>query len=210
MLRVWSPSLPRPAGALRAPWRAPALPGRVPRGTRRAAGCPSPARAVAAPRPESAGACCSAPAFCAARIACRALLISCTGAPTHPDRWTPTRSHASANRGSICRRNCMIRRRRGWRTVTTAPCTVKRERPRIPAAPAHAPATPDCCTMPDILVVYYSRHGATAALARQVVRGIESVSGAVCAAAHRAGAGAGERGDGRGGPRRRSALRDAR
>jgi NAD(P)H dehydrogenase (quinone) len=32
--------------------------------------------------------------------------------------------------------------------------------------------------MPDILVVYYSRHGATAALARQVVRGIESVSGA--------------------------------
>ena len=33
--------------------------------------------------------------------------------------------------------------------------------------------------MPDILVVYYSRHGATAALARQVVRGIESVSSAV-------------------------------
>jgi NAD(P)H dehydrogenase (quinone) len=32
--------------------------------------------------------------------------------------------------------------------------------------------------MPEILVVYYSRHGATAALARQVVRGIESVQGA--------------------------------
>jgi len=32
--------------------------------------------------------------------------------------------------------------------------------------------------MPEILVVYYSRHGATAALARQVVRGIESVNGA--------------------------------
>ena len=31
--------------------------------------------------------------------------------------------------------------------------------------------------MPDILVLYYSRHGATAALARQVCRGIESVSG---------------------------------
>ena len=32
--------------------------------------------------------------------------------------------------------------------------------------------------MPDILVLYYSRHGATAELARQVVRGIESVPGA--------------------------------
>ncbi len=32
--------------------------------------------------------------------------------------------------------------------------------------------------MPEILVLYYSRHGATAALARQVVRGIESVTGA--------------------------------
>ena len=32
--------------------------------------------------------------------------------------------------------------------------------------------------MPDTLVVYYSRHGATAALARQVVRGIESMAGA--------------------------------
>ena len=32
--------------------------------------------------------------------------------------------------------------------------------------------------MPEILVVYFSRHGATAALARQVVRGIESVPGA--------------------------------
>ena len=32
--------------------------------------------------------------------------------------------------------------------------------------------------MPEILVIYYSRHGATAALARQVVRGVESVSGA--------------------------------
>jgi NAD(P)H dehydrogenase (quinone) len=32
--------------------------------------------------------------------------------------------------------------------------------------------------MPEILVIYYSRHGATAALARQVVRGIESVSSA--------------------------------
>ena len=40
-----------------------------------------------------------------------------------------------------------------------------------------APATPLELPMPDILVVYYSRHGATAALARQVVRGIESVPG---------------------------------
>jgi NAD(P)H dehydrogenase (quinone) len=32
--------------------------------------------------------------------------------------------------------------------------------------------------MPEILVVYFSRHGATAALARQVARGIESVPGA--------------------------------
>ncbi|HSD52610.1 MAG TPA: NAD(P)H:quinone oxidoreductase [Burkholderiales bacterium] len=32
--------------------------------------------------------------------------------------------------------------------------------------------------MPEILVIYYSRHGATAALARQVVRGVESVNGA--------------------------------
>ena len=32
--------------------------------------------------------------------------------------------------------------------------------------------------MPEILVVYYSRHGATAELARQVCRGIESVAGA--------------------------------
>ena len=31
--------------------------------------------------------------------------------------------------------------------------------------------------MSDILVLYYSRHGATAELARQIVRGIESVSG---------------------------------
>ncbi len=31
--------------------------------------------------------------------------------------------------------------------------------------------------MPDILVLYYSRHGATASLARQVCRGIESVPG---------------------------------
>lgn len=31
--------------------------------------------------------------------------------------------------------------------------------------------------MPEILVLYYSRHGATAALARQVCRGIESVAG---------------------------------
>jgi NAD(P)H dehydrogenase (quinone) len=33
--------------------------------------------------------------------------------------------------------------------------------------------------MAEILVLYYSRHGATAELARQVVRGVESVSGAV-------------------------------
>jgi NAD(P)H dehydrogenase (quinone) len=32
--------------------------------------------------------------------------------------------------------------------------------------------------MADILVLYYSRHGATGELARQVVRGVESVSGA--------------------------------
>ncbi|HPF26020.1 MAG TPA: NAD(P)H:quinone oxidoreductase [Steroidobacteraceae bacterium] len=32
--------------------------------------------------------------------------------------------------------------------------------------------------MADILVVYYSRHGATAALARQICRGIESIDGA--------------------------------
>ena len=30
--------------------------------------------------------------------------------------------------------------------------------------------------MPDILVLYYSRHGSTAELARQVCRGVESVS----------------------------------
>jgi NAD(P)H dehydrogenase (quinone) len=71
----------------------------------------------------------------------------------------------------------MNRRRRGWRTVTTAPCTVKRRQPRI-RRPGAAPAIPGMQQMPDILVVYYSRHGATAALARQVVRGIELVSGA--------------------------------
>ena len=32
--------------------------------------------------------------------------------------------------------------------------------------------------MTEILVLYYSRHGATAELARQVCRGIESVEGA--------------------------------
>ena len=32
--------------------------------------------------------------------------------------------------------------------------------------------------MTEVLVIYYSRHGATAELARQVVRGIESVAGA--------------------------------
>ena len=32
--------------------------------------------------------------------------------------------------------------------------------------------------MTEILVVYYSRHGSTAELARQVCRGIESVEGA--------------------------------
>ncbi|RRQ21210.1 NAD(P)H:quinone oxidoreductase [Thiohalobacter thiocyanaticus] len=32
--------------------------------------------------------------------------------------------------------------------------------------------------MTEILVLYYSRHGATAAMARQIVRGIEQVSGA--------------------------------
>ena len=31
----------------------------------------------------------------------------------------------------------------------------------------------------EILVVYYSRHGATAELARQVCRGVESVPGAI-------------------------------
>ena len=31
--------------------------------------------------------------------------------------------------------------------------------------------------MPDILVLYYSRHGSTAELARQVCRGVESVAG---------------------------------
>ncbi len=31
--------------------------------------------------------------------------------------------------------------------------------------------------MPDILVLYYSRHGATAELARQICRGVESVTG---------------------------------
>ncbi|MEK7861647.1 MAG: NAD(P)H-quinone oxidoreductase, partial [Chloroflexota bacterium] len=32
--------------------------------------------------------------------------------------------------------------------------------------------------MTDILVLYYSRHGTTAELARQVARGIEAVAGA--------------------------------
>ena len=32
--------------------------------------------------------------------------------------------------------------------------------------------------MPEILVVYYSRHGSTAELARQVCRGIETIAGA--------------------------------
>ena len=40
--------------------------------------------------------------------------------------------------------------------------------------------------MADILVVYYSRSGATPELARQVCRGIESVRGRDRAAAHRA------------------------
>ena len=34
--------------------------------------------------------------------------------------------------------------------------------------------------MPDILVLFYSRNGSTAELARQVARGIESVPGATC------------------------------
>ena len=34
--------------------------------------------------------------------------------------------------------------------------------------------------MTEVLVLYYSRHGATAELARQVARGIESVAGATC------------------------------
>ncbi|MBS0398070.1 MAG: NAD(P)H:quinone oxidoreductase [Proteobacteria bacterium] len=33
--------------------------------------------------------------------------------------------------------------------------------------------------MPEILVLYYSRHGSTAELARQVCRGVESVAGAI-------------------------------
>jgi NAD(P)H dehydrogenase (quinone) len=36
----------------------------------------------------------------------------------------------------------------------------------------------DCASMPQILVVYYSRNGSTAELARQACRGIESVAGA--------------------------------
>lgn len=32
--------------------------------------------------------------------------------------------------------------------------------------------------MPDILILYYSRHGSTAALSRQIARGVESVRGA--------------------------------
>ncbi len=36
----------------------------------------------------------------------------------------------------------------------------------------------DCAPMPQILVVYYSRNGSTAELARQACRGIESVAGA--------------------------------
>ena len=32
--------------------------------------------------------------------------------------------------------------------------------------------------MTEVLVLYYSRHGATAAMARQIARGIEQVSGA--------------------------------
>ncbi len=50
-------------------------------------------------------------------------------------------------------------------TVTRAPCTVKVARPNI-------------LRMTEILVLYYSRHGATAELARQVARGVDSVAGA--------------------------------
>jgi len=73
----------------------------------------------------------------------------------------------------------MIRRREGCRTVTTGPCTVKDGRPRIPPPRAcPQPTTPGLMHMADILVLYYSRHGATAELARQVVRGVESIAGA--------------------------------
>jgi len=59
----------------------------------------------------------------------------------------------------------------------------------------------------DILVLYYSRHGATAELARQVVRGVESVAGANRAAAHRARGFDGDRGNRADGSGLRPALR---
>ena len=31
--------------------------------------------------------------------------------------------------------------------------------------------------MPDVLILYYSRHGATAQMARQIARGVEQVAG---------------------------------
>src|SRR5688572_19879834 len=49
--------------------------------------------------------------------------------------------------------------------------------PRIHAAQSVVRRMRRQAVMPDILVLYYSRHGATAELARQVARGVEGVAG---------------------------------
>ena len=61
--------------------------------------------------------------------------------------------------------------------------------------------------MPDILVLYYSRHGATAELARQVARGVDGVTGLPRANPYRSTAGAA---GGLRGPCGRRGLCDAR
>ena len=117
--------------------------------------------------------------------ACRALLISCTGAPaqpaTAPSRAARQRISARGwNRG----KRWLPRGVRTELTVTSAPCTVKARTPRIRAprrfrnwATRSDLASSPVRIMAEILVVYYSRHGATAELARHVVRGVESVDG---------------------------------
>ena len=49
--------------------------------------------------------------------------------------------------------------------------------PRPPLKPEHRDIRKSETTMPEILILYYSRHGAVEAMAQQLARGVESVPG---------------------------------
>ena len=90
-----------------------------------------------------------------------------------PATWPirTSRARAPANENASCTR-C----RRGWRSINWA----KGERIGAEAVPCRSDnASPPLSPIPvDILVLYYSRHGATRLLAEALAHGIDGVDGA--------------------------------